>query len=253
MKKSRFADEQIGFALRQQERLESEAAKVGLTLRSFKVTLEPIPDPAVEALSKAEQKQIDRISRAMYDDPAALDDQLVALVAKHPHIPMLRNHLACALNARGEHERAAEVNEETVRLFPDYIFGFANHVMTLMAYDDLDAARALLETGPRGPLLFVGAFAPERTVFHVTEILCYCGMVGHYLLATDRLEAAKVQLQMMESVLPDHPQTRGLAQRIEMLEMIGNAQKMIGRLKARTKKPTAKGSSRRGSLVRNAK
>ena len=141
-------------ALREEgmEELRAQASAIGMTLHSMEVTHEPMLDPGVEALSDSDQARIEAITHRMYDDPASQYDELVALVAEHPGIPMLRNHLAGALEARGERDRAHEVIEETTRLFPDYIFGFANYVMVLLAEGEIDRARAIMEEGPRGPM-----------------------------------------------------------------------------------------------------
>ena len=229
-------------ALREEgmKELRARASATGMTLHSMEVTHEPMLDPGVEALSDSDQARIEAITHRMYDDPASQYDELVALVAEHPGIPMLRNHLAGALEARGERDRAHEVIEETTRLFPDYIFGFANYVMVLLAEGEIDRARAIMEEGPRGPMLFIGAFAPSRTIFHSTEVACYAGMMGHYLVATDRLDGAKVSLEMMKDILPEHPQTQQLADRIEEAELLLLLERTFKSLAAPRRKPAGK-------------
>lgn len=235
--------------------LRAQAAAVGISLYSFEVTHEPMLDPDIEALSGPDQARIETISHRMYDDPASQYDELVALVADHPGIPILRNHLAGALAARGEHDRAHELVEETTRLFPDYIFAFANHVMVLLADGEIDRARAIMEEGPRGPMLFIGAFAPTRTRFHSTEIVCYESMIGHYLVATDRLEAAKTSLEMITGILPEHPQIQSLAERIENAELALLLKRTLESLAARRRKTAGKkkGQGKKGQGKKSRK
>lgn len=200
--------------------LREAAAEIGVSLYPIEVTHDPMPDPLIAALPAAGQRRIESIVRRLYDDPAGQHDDLSDLVAAYPRIPALRNHLACALSARGEQEAADALIEETVRLFPDYLFGFANHVMGLLADGKVERAREILEKGPRGPLLFIGAFAPSRTLFHATEVVCYTGMTGYYFIATGQMEAAKVALKGMKQVLPRHPMTKELAARIRENEKL---------------------------------
>lgn len=203
------------------QRVQESAEAIGLRLVSFEITHEPIPDPAIEALPAAERKRIEQITHRMYDDAAPLVSELEGMVARYPHIAMLRNHLAGALNAADEYERATEVIAEMVRVFPDYVFGFANHVLALLNKKRIDEARTLLEDGPRGTLLMLPLFDPSRTLFHATEVICYTAMVGHYLIATDRLEGARTNLEMCREIDPDHPQTAALEEKIKYEEFMG--------------------------------
>ena len=202
------------------DELRAQATTLGLTLHSIEITHEPMSNPDIDALAGPDRARIDAVTNRLADDPAGQYDELIALVAKHPGIPLLHNHLAAALEARGEFDRRDEEIEETMRLFPDYIFGFANYVMNLLEAGEVDRAREIMEKGSRGPLLYIGDFAPTRTLFHSTEVVCYTGMTGHYLTLTDRLDAAKVSLEMIKNILPEHPHTQSLAKQIEICELM---------------------------------
>ncbi len=170
--------------------------------------------------------------------PGALVDELKALAAWHPHLPILRNHLAHALNMAGLSRPAADVIAEMVRRFPTYVFGFANHVMMLLFDGKVEAARALLETGPRGPLLSLMQFDPSRTLFHATEAICYTAMSGHYLIATGRTEAAAACLKMCRQLDPDHRQTRELQQSLARVTILDR--NLLGLTRARSGRPRKK-------------
>jgi hypothetical protein len=187
-------------------RLHDQAAKMGMRLVSFTITQEPIPDPDLDALPRADYERIRKISREMYSRPQAHVAELERLVAKHPHIPMLRNHLAGALEAAGDRERAASIIEQTVKEFPTYFFAFCNHVLLLVADGRIDEARALIETGPRGPVFTLTDFDATRDTFHISEAISHAAMVGRYMLATGRREAAEVQLKMLRDMAPESPQ-----------------------------------------------
>lgn len=237
--------------------LRAQATPLGLTLHSIEITHEPMPNPEIDALAGPDQARIDAVTNRLADDPAGQHDELIALVAEHPGIPLLRNHLAAALEARGEFDRRDEVVEETMRLFPEYIFGFANYVMTLLGADKVDRARAVLEEGPRGPLLYIGDFAPTRTLFHSTEVVCYTAMTGRYFVATDRLETAKTSLDIITDILPEHPQTFDLAEQIEDAEMAVLLQQFLNRLSAPRRKTAGKkkgqGKKKQGKMGRGKK
>lgn len=214
------------------ERLREQAAAMGLRLVSFTVTEEPIPDPAIEALPKGDLDRLAAISRDMYQRPQRHVAELEMLVKKHPHIPMLRNHLAGALEAAGERERATALIAQTAREFPRYIFAFCNHVMALLADGKVDEARALVETGQRGPLFVLTDFDPSRDTFHVSEAASHAAMVGRYMLATGRLEAAKVQLRALKQTMPKSAQTQSLTAAIERYEMMSRVAAVARQLQA---------------------
>lgn len=193
------------------ERLREQAAVMGMRFVGFTVTEAPIPDPALDALPRADYERIAKISREMYSRPQVHVAELERLVAKHPHIPMLRNHLAGALEAAGKRERAESLIEQTAKEFPTYFFAFCNHVLFLIADRRIDEARARVETGPRGPVFTLTDFDSTRDTFHISEAVSHAAMVGRYMLATGRREAAEVQLKMLSELAPQSPQYHCLA------------------------------------------
>ena len=193
------------------DRLRAQARAMGMRVVSLNVTEDPLPDAALEALPAVDIGRIAAISRDMYDKPQKHVAELERLSAKYPHIPMLRNHLAVSLEAAGQRDRAAEIIADTARRFPSYVFAFCNHVLALVHRGELREARALVETGPRGPLFTLVDFDPTRDTFHVSEAISHAAMVGHYMLATGRREAAKVQLKLLKKSAPRSPQYRSLA------------------------------------------
>jgi predicted Zn-dependent protease len=223
----------------------ARASAAGLSLLSFTITEEPIPDPLIERLPRKQRDRIERVSHRMFEDPAPLVAELEELVAQHPGIPMLRNHLAGALQASGQAERAAALIEETARLFPDYLFGFTNRVVWLVQGGRLDEARALLEPEGGPSRMSFAAFDPGREVFHLTEVVCYTATVGHYLLSTGRRREAERQLAMCREIAPGHPQTLALEERIErvrVLEVVRGAAARL--LEGRGKKARGRGKKK---------
>ncbi|MBL8875507.1 MAG: hypothetical protein JNM86_06895 [Phycisphaerae bacterium] len=209
-----------------------QAKQAGVALISLNIVTGPLPNPLIDNLPQSERRRIEAVSRAMYSDPGAQLEELTALVAKYPGIPMLRNHLGQALDARGKSAQSMQIMEETVRLFPDYIIGFTNYVLLLLSAGKVEQARQLVETGERGPLLHLGEFAPGRDTFHIAEAMSYAMMTGLYFLATDRPDDAKVSHQLFQSLAPGHPQEKILKRRIEEhnADPLGKAAKLLLKL-----------------------
>jgi len=221
--------------------LEAHARQLGMKCFNFDIVEEPIPDPLIDAVPWRDRTRLAEITQRMHDNPASQLAALEELAKRYPHIPMIRNHLAGALDAAGHHERAETMITETVRLFPDYLFGICNHVMLLLVAGKIDEARAILEDGPSGPRLFLGDVCPGRPTFHVSEVVAFCGMVGQYFLSTQRIDAARVQLQMLRSVAPDHPQTKNLAKR---MNEVASMNVVLGAIEKIVKSPPRKTATR---------
>jgi tetratricopeptide (TPR) repeat protein len=239
------------------ERVRAQAAKMGMSIVSISITHEAMPDPVFDALPRAERDRIDAISRAMSTTPTGQVAAIERLVAKHPRLPMLRNLLGGAYDALGQRDRAIATIAQAAREFPTYVFAFCNHVLMLLDEGRVAEARAIVEDGPRGPLFHPSYFDPTRDTYHVSEAATYASMVGQYMIATNRREAAKVQLKLLEAIAPDSPQTRRLEGALYPKDPIQAAADLIklaaAELARREKRRSTKNtrSPRRGAWVRS--
>lgn len=238
------------------EQLREQAKSMGMRLVSFTVTEEPIPDPSLEALPRADYERIAVISRDMRTRPQKHLAELERLVAKYPHIPMLRNHFAGALEAAGHRDRAAAIVSDAAREFPTYFFAFCNHVMLLVAEGRIEEARNLVELGPRGPVFTLPDFDPTRNTFHISEAISHAAMVGQYMLATGRFEAAEFQLDILRKTAPDSPQCRGLARAMgeaddHLLALSASLLRTAAALQRRAERRKAQATKRSGRTTRS--
>lgn len=229
--------------------------RLGMSYMTFEITDEPILDPRIASLPKADRALVDAVARTDFATPQALLAATEGLIKRFPEIPMLWNQKVYALNEMRDGEQAEATSAEMVRRFPRYLFGFCNHVLLLLHSDAdrLDEARALVETGPRGPMYSPIAFDPSRTVFHVSEVATFATMAGRYLIATGRAEAASMQLRMLQDLDPDSPQTRSLAQLVRRAEgrtraaITPRQHPNLKKQRARSRAKKAKRASKRGS------
>lgn len=231
------------------DQIRDGARAMVMQIVSFAVTEDPIPDSAFDEVLQDDIRRISQISSEMHARPQAHVAALETLVAKYPRIPMLRNHLACALDVAGEHDRANRLITELVREFPTYVFAICSQVMRLIADDRMEEARVLIETGPRGPLFVLTAVDPAHDVFHVSEVIAHTAMVGHYMLATDRPEAAEVQLEALKSVAPRSKQTERLSSALKHYKDNAPLLQALTRMKLDAEKRAAR---RRAKQAKNS-
>lgn len=202
----------------QRQTLRDQATAMGMRLVSITITEEPIPDPGLATMQPRDLDRLETISQDMRHRPERHVDELLRLTTKYPKIPMLRNHLAGACEAAGDDKTAKAIIAQTANEFPTYVFAICNHVMLLLSEGQIDEARAILETGPRGPLFQLTAIDPSRNTFHISEAASHAATVGRYLLATGQREHAKVYLDMLKQIAPHSRQTRHLAKAFESTE-----------------------------------
>lgn len=183
---------------------------MGLSLISLTVTEGHVPDPVMDALSPQILRQIAAVTESMYTRPASQVKKLRALIAKHPQVPVLRNHLAVALACAGDDGEAERVIAACAAEFPDYVFGVCNFVLMLVQQGRLEEARAVIEDGPKGPRMVLSSFDAGRDTYHISEALTHASAVGHYLLATGRPEEATRQLELLARIGPDSGQCLSL-------------------------------------------
>jgi hypothetical protein len=80
------------------------------------------------------------------------------------------------------------------------------------------------------------ALAPERRLFHFSEVIAYEGTVGLYLALTGQTKAARVCLELIESLDADHRIVKQLRQVLspkytvirDMLGFLTNAKNRMG-------------------------
>lgn len=191
------------------ERLRDKARQQGLELMSFEITHDAVPDPLMEALPEHQRVEIDDLAQDVLRKPERYRERLEALVAKHPHIPTLWNWLMLSVSKSGDPNRADELAQEIYRRFPNYLFGVAQWVMTLLREERIEEATRVLD-GRLG----LAKWWPERRQYHATEFVAFNAMLGCYFLAINNRTAAGTQLNMIRDVLPEHPGVQYLENQI---------------------------------------
>ena len=72
---------------------------------------------------------------------------------------------------------------------------------------------------------------PDRTVFHVSEVLSFCHAMGLYSVETNNLEQAKIYLHMVERIEPDHCIAKDLKDAIKKKMFFSGLDEFIANIK----------------------
>jgi tetratricopeptide (TPR) repeat protein len=152
---------------------------------------------------------INRLQPLVNEAPAKAIPELVALIERHPDVPVFYNYLASAYVGVGDDARAEEVIEESYRRNPDYLFARVNHAEICIRDGDLEGAAEAL-----GGALDLQALYPHRKQFHISEVVGFTYAVGCYHLKTGNWEAADDCHLLLHRVAPGDRMTESLCRRM---------------------------------------
>lgn len=178
-------------------------------LVEFEITNEPIPDARYGGMPKREQDRLAGLHDRALDPAEAADTVPVLedLIERYPDVPVLYNFLSNAYANSGQGDQATEMIERTYHRFPDYLFGVINYAWMLLQQGHVEDVTAVLDRRFGLHLWIRG-----RRTFHLSEFLSFnCLMVG-YFTALGRDDVARIYLNMMREVAPDHTSTRTAAE-----------------------------------------
>ena len=142
-------------------------------------------------------------------DAAACIPELIELCGQYPALPQFKNMLGVAYHYSGNTAKAGEINNLIISEHPDYLFAKINKAYEYLALKQPEKVRALL-----GEWMEIKELYPERDIFHVAEVLAFYKLAFHYYMALGNADAARSQLQVMETVDPDHPDTIAVRQKV---------------------------------------
>lgn len=168
-------------------------------------------------------------------DRASLVSEAEEMVRRYPQIAQMKMHLFTAYGLADRDDDCARIRQQMLDLHPEYLFGRLIELHRLMDEGRHD------EVPERFGNLGLDQLLGGRTEVHPDEMLSYCLMSGRLALETDRMDAAKVSLKMMESIAPDHGMTAALRMRIEREQFKG----LLGALEKLANYGKERGNSRR--------
>jgi tetratricopeptide (TPR) repeat protein len=145
---------------------------------------------------------ITRLHFLANEAPAEAIPELVALIERHPDVPVFYNYLASAYVGVGDDARAEEVIEENYRRNPDYLFARVNHAETCLRDGDLEGAAEAL-----GGARDLRDLYPHRRRFHVSEVVGFTYALGRYHLVTGDWDAAEACHKLLHRVAPEDRST----------------------------------------------
>lgn len=149
------------------------------------------------------EKQFEKLHHRVKDkNDKKIIDKLNQLIAEYPSIPVLKNYLSVAYNAKKDYQKVFEINHWILTEHPDYLFGIINQANKFIEDNEFDKVPEIL-----GETMEIKALFPDRDVFHLTEITSFYKTVIRYYTAINNEELADNMLEILREIAPDHRDT----------------------------------------------
>ncbi len=126
--------------------------------------------------------------------------KLLKYTNQFPNVPVFKNYLTSYYTFKNDDKKARECNLWLMKEHPNYLFGLLNYASTLIEEENFDEVKRVL-----GDNLLLNELYPERTEFHLDEVMSYFSITIHYLLATGNLEEAETRLEILGEIDNEHP------------------------------------------------
>jgi tetratricopeptide (TPR) repeat protein len=125
-------------------------------------------------------------------------DKLKLLIEQYPQIPIFKNYLTVAYESLGLTKKANEVIEETIQKHPDYLFAKLNLGNRAFESGNLEKVTELL-----GKEMDIAVLYPDRTIFHISEVVNFNVLAVRYFGAIGNLDEAETRLAIVKGLAPD--------------------------------------------------
>ncbi len=178
-----------------------------LYLGAFEITYEPLETPAMEALPSNVKNRLDELCEMVRSDPARALVEVEPLSARFPEVLSLANWRITCMARLGREKEARELAEKLAVENPDYFFGRLTLAELCLHDLDLDRAGRVL-----GKIKHPCVVCPDRTVFHISEILGYFHLCTMYYILRGEFEIAENFLELLQSIDAEAPSTRELTE-----------------------------------------
>lgn len=126
--------------------------------------------------------------------------KLLKYATQFPKVPIFKNYITSYYTFKKDYDKARECNLWLIKEHPNYLFGKLNYAYTLIEKEKFDEAKEVL-----GENLLLNELYPERTEFHLDEVMSYFSLTIQYLLATENLDEAELRLEILKEIDDEHP------------------------------------------------
>ncbi len=190
------------------------------SLYGFEITEHPIEDLTVPDELEGELEQL---FYQLQEAPQLAVERLTELIYKYPDVPKLYNFISVAYSQLGDREKAKLYIMRNYEYNPENLFARLNYAEICIVEKNYEKIPEILNGQ-----FDIKAMYPKRTVFHVSEVVGFMGVVGLYFAETGMISQAEQYLENIELMSPRHPFAVKLRQRLLINSVREGFNKLIG-------------------------
>lgn len=172
-------------------------------VNGYHITTDPTFQDQKFGISPKLRRQMESLFYEINDNKnKRIIEELTQLIIENPTVPILKNYLSVAYNARGNYQKALEANNWLATEHPDYLFARLNQAHACINDHQYEKVPEIL-----GEALEIKQLYPERDIFHLVEITSFYKLTVRYFVAIENYELAENRLELMKDIAPKHHDT----------------------------------------------
>jgi tetratricopeptide (TPR) repeat protein len=188
----------------------------------FQWTDEPVEEENFAKLSIAEKKKINKVFQRIRTKPTKQIPILLKLRKKHPDLPVLYNYLGIVYQLSQQLDKYEEIIHDTVKLFPDYLFGKVTLADYYFDRNNHKEVRKIFNN----KLEIHHHFFASRTIYHISEVRSFYATIGTLHARSGNMSRAIFCYLLIQRIDPDHPLSQKLGSEILLKEISKIRKKM---------------------------
>ena len=181
----------------------------------FRWTDEPVEEENFANLPIAEKNTINKVLQRVQTEPSKQIPGLLQLKKKYPDLPVLYNYLAIAYQRSQQLDKYKEIIHDTMKLFPDYLFG----KITLAEYHFDRNNHSEVRKIFKNKLEIHHHFPASRTIYHISEVRSFYSIIGTLHARSGNIARAIFCYFLLQKIDPDHPLSLRLGNEILLKEI----------------------------------
>lgn len=173
------------------------------TIHGYKISDDPDLLDQTSNIPPELMDQMEKLHRRAEKGGLKNIEYLNRKIKQYPRVPQLKNFLSVAWMRTGNEEKSYEVNDWILKEHPGYLFGLVNKANEYYIKGEYNRMPEVL-----GQAMELKSLYPNREVFHSSEVMYFYYTAIMYYTAVGDMDAAKMRLNLLQEVAPDHEKTR---------------------------------------------
>lgn len=161
------------------------------------------------------KRKINKAFQRLLTNPLEQIPLLLKLKKKYPNIPVLYNYLAIAYNLSKQLDKYQETVHDTVRLFPDYLFGKFSLAEYYLNNDNHKEIRNIFDNKFEIYL----HYPSSHHISHISEVRSFYSVIGTFHARSGKIARAIYCYFILRQMDPNHPASVRLGDEIMFKEI----------------------------------